>query len=131
MRALLVPVGDDAYAVAMDAAREVVLAPEITPLPTAPSTVVGLINLRGEIVPVFDTARLVGLASSAMLYAVVVETSLGPAGLTMTGTGEAVELGEPVSGAENAGTVATYAVGDRLVVLLDLETLLAPAIVEG
>lgn len=131
MRALLVPVGDDAYAVAMDAAREVVNAPEITPLPTAPSTVVGLINLRGDIVPVFDTARLLGLVSSDMVYAVVVETSLGPAGLTMTGTGEAIELGEAVSAADTAGTVATYAVGDRLVVLLDLETLLAPAIVEG
>ena len=131
MRALLLPVGGDAYAVGMQAAREVVEAPEVTPLPTAPASVVGVINLRGEIVPVFDTARLLGLAASTPAYAVVVETSLGPAGLTMTGMGESVDLGEPVGVADTPGAMATYAVGDRLVVLLDVETLLAPTHVEG
>lgn len=133
MRALLLPVGNDLYAVDMAVAREVVAAPEIQPLPTAPATVVGVFNLRGEIVPVFDTAMLLGLGrgDGGLPFACVVETPLGPAALVMTAIGTAVELDEPVGATETPGTIATYAVGDALVVLIDLDALLAPARIDS
>lgn len=129
MRALLLPVGHDLYAADMAAAREVVAAPEVAPLPTAPATVIGVFNLRGEIVPVFDTAMLLGLGAGGhdVPFVGVVETALGPAGLAMSGIGESVELGEPLSTTETTGTLATYVHDDRLIVLLDVEVLLAPA----
>jgi chemotaxis signal transduction protein len=128
VRALLLRVGDDLFAVPMEVAREVVVAPTLSALPTAPATVAGVFNLRGEIVPVFDTARLAGLAGLASVaYVTVVETGLGPAGLAMSEVGESVELGEPLGATETPGTVASYALGTRLVVLIDVETLLAPA----
>jgi purine-binding chemotaxis protein CheW len=133
MRALLLRIGQDIYAVDMAAAREVVAAPQLQQLPTAPSSVLGVFNLRGEIVPAFDTAMLLGLGptDAGAPYVAVVETSLGPAGLTMSSIGESVELGEPVGVTETPGTLATYALGGRLVVLVDLEALLVPTRSEG
>jgi len=111
----------------MTAAREVVVAPTIAELPTAPPTVAGLMNLRGDIVPVFATAMLLGLGEiPSTAYVAVVETSLGLAGLAITEVGESVELGESVGATELPGTVAAYALGSKVAVMIDLETLLAP-----
>jgi chemotaxis signal transduction protein len=89
--------------------------------------VAGLINLRGEIVPVLDTATLLGLgALSSITYVAVVETVLGPAGLAVTEVGESVELGESIGATDAHGTVAAYALGTKVAVMIDVETLLAP-----
>ena len=127
MRALLLCVGEDVFAVPMAVAREVVVAPKLAPLPTVTASVAGIFNLRGEIVPVFDTAMLLGLQPiPSVAYVAVVETGLGPAGLAMTEVGESVELAEPIGATETPGTVASYALGTRIVVMIDVETLLAP-----
>jgi purine-binding chemotaxis protein CheW len=125
MRALLLRVGEDAYAVPIERAREVVTA-AVTPLPSAPASVLGVCNVRGEIIPVFDSGVLLGLGPMAGLDAIaVIETSLGPAGLAMTGLGEAVELGDPVALTETPGTAGAFAVGSSLAVLVDVEELFA------
>jgi purine-binding chemotaxis protein CheW len=134
VRALLLRVGADAYAIPMAAAREVVAAPQLTPLPTAPPSVLGLCNVRGEIVPVFDTGRLLGVGAIDDVAAVaIVETTLGPAGLAASDRGESVELGAPVGATEAAGTEGAFAVDapPGLAVLVDVEALLAPARVAG
>jgi chemotaxis signal transduction protein len=128
VRALLLPIGEDAYAVPMEMAREVLMAPVVTPLPTAPASVLGVCNVRGEIIPVFDTGVLLGMGPTPSFGAVaVIETALGPAGLAMSDIGASVELGEPVGMTETAGTLGAYVLDDRLAVLVDIETLLAPA----
>lgn len=132
MRALLFPVGPDWYAVEMSSVREVVSDPRPTELPTAPAVFLGLFNLRGEIVPLFDTASLLDMGSvGPATSCVVVLTPLGPAGLAATGIPEVVELGDPIGAAEGAATVATFAVGRRLAALLDAPALLAPARTAG
>ena len=126
MRALLLPVGADWYAVDLQAVREVIILPAVTAVPTAPSPVLGLFNLRGEIVPLFDTAALLGLGGMPRgSFAAIVRTAAGPAGLSLSGMPEAVELGEPepidiVSG------VAIYSVGARLATLVDVDQVLGP-----
>jgi purine-binding chemotaxis protein CheW len=126
LRALLLPVGEDLYAVEMAVAREVVAVHLLASLPMAPASVIGVFNLRGEIVPVFDTAMLLGVGTlPPPAYVAIVETSLGPAGLAMTAVGESVELDEPIGLAEAPGTTASYSLGDRMVVLVDVEVLLA------
>jgi purine-binding chemotaxis protein CheW len=128
MRALLLHIRDDVFAVPMSAAREVVVAPRLAALPTATANVAGLINLRGDIVPVFDTAMLLGLGTiPSLTFVAVVDTGLGPAGLTMTEMGESVELGESIGVTDAPGTVATYALGTKVAVMIDVETLLASA----
>lgn len=41
--------------------REVLFEPDVTPVPLAPASVQGLLNLRGEIVTVIDARRCFGL----------------------------------------------------------------------
>jgi purine-binding chemotaxis protein CheW len=125
---LLVPVGLDLYAVPMDVVREVVRAPLLTRLPTAPAPILGLFNLRGEIVPLVDTPALMGLSRLPdCSFVAVVQSSLGPAGLAATALPEPATLGEPVGPSASPATAGTYAVGQRLAVLLDIEELLGGA----
>jgi purine-binding chemotaxis protein CheW len=128
LRVLLVPVGPDLYAVPMDGVRKVVRAPLLTKLPTAPALVLGLFNLRGEIVPLLDTPALMGLSRIPdWPFVAVVRSSLGLAGLAATAFPEPAALGEPVGPSESPATAGTYAVGGRLAVLLDIEELLGGA----
>jgi purine-binding chemotaxis protein CheW len=129
LRVLLVPVGLDLFAVPMEAVREVVRAPRLTRLPTAPARMLGLFNLRGEIVPLLDTPALLGLGPIPdWLFVAVVRSSLGPAGLAASALPEPVDLSEPVGSSESPATAGTYAVGQRLAVLLDVEELLGASL---
>jgi chemotaxis signal transduction protein len=88
----------------------------------------GVFNLRGEVVPLFDTGRILGLAPvTGEPYAVLVETDHGIAGLLATGMPVTVRLHESVGHSDMEGTTETYLVGElRLAVGLDLEALLDP-----
>ena len=126
---LLIPVGDDIYALPLETVREVVVEPLVTHLPTAPQVVRGVFNLRGDIVPLFDTAMLLGLRSTpGEPYAVLVESDHGTAGLVATAMPLTVRLSESVGHSDLEGTTETYLIGDhRLAVALDVEALLSPA----
>lgn len=52
---------DQRYALHLSAVERVVLIAELTALPKAPEIVLGIINVRGRIVPVVDTRRRFGL----------------------------------------------------------------------
>jgi len=128
VQGLLLPVGEDVYAIETASVREVVAAPDLHVLPTAPPSVLGVFNLRGEIVPVFDLAALLGLGTTdEVAFVAVVDTSLGPAALALTGAAETADLGEPIASSDTAGTIATYSIGQQLAVLIDVATLLVPA----
>jgi purine-binding chemotaxis protein CheW len=123
VRAVLVPLGDECRAVEVGRVREVVAAPLPTPLPAVPAGVTGVFNLRGEMVPLFDLAVLLGLPpTTSAAYAVVVDTPAGPAGLAASALPEAVQLDVPVETPD--GEQPDWRVGDRLVRLLDLDALL-------
>lgn len=49
------------YAVSLASVREVIRPGDITPVPGAPDDVLGIVNLRGQIVPVLDGRRRFGL----------------------------------------------------------------------
>ncbi len=53
------------YALAITAIREIIGPAEPTRLPHAPDPVIGLINLRGVVIPVFDPKRWFGLGAEA------------------------------------------------------------------
>ncbi len=54
--------GDETYAFPSTAVREVYPLKGLTPLPCTPSFVLGVINVRGRILPIIDLATLFGLA---------------------------------------------------------------------
>ncbi|MDI6692603.1 MAG: chemotaxis protein CheW [Anaerosomatales bacterium] len=64
---LLFLVGDETYAVDVEHVREIVNGFTVTRIPCVPSHVLGVINVRGEIVSVVDLAAVLGSASSRTL----------------------------------------------------------------
>jgi purine-binding chemotaxis protein CheW len=57
--------GPERYAVETGFVREVLRSPVCTPVPGAPEFVVGVMNLRGDIVAVFDIRRIFGMTPPA------------------------------------------------------------------
>lgn len=53
--------GGDCYAVEAGLVREVVRLVSLTPVPGTPPSIAGVINLRGELLPVVDLRKLLGL----------------------------------------------------------------------
>jgi purine-binding chemotaxis protein CheW len=52
--------------------QEVIRAVPVTRLPTAPVHILGIMNLRGRVVPLIDTAGLLGLAASGQSRFIIV-----------------------------------------------------------
>lgn len=56
---------DELYAVPLLEVREVVKVPPLTEVPRGPRTLLGVMNLRGEVLPVYDVKQLLRLPSRA------------------------------------------------------------------
>jgi purine-binding chemotaxis protein CheW len=125
--AVIFPIGKDLYAVPASAVREVVSDPSATRLPTAPSVFLGAFNLRGEVVPIFDTAALLAIGTLAdTFHVVVVTTAAGPAGLVVSGLPTVAVLESAIGPSELRATAGVYAVDEGIAVLVDIEALLLP-----
>jgi purine-binding chemotaxis protein CheW len=61
LRVVVFRLGSDRYGVNLDRVREIQRAGRITPVPTAPDFVVGVMNLRGNILSVVDIRIFFGL----------------------------------------------------------------------
>jgi len=55
-------VGELMVGIAVERVREIISDPDVTPVPMAPPAVLGVLNLRGEIVTVIDARRCLGVA---------------------------------------------------------------------
>jgi purine-binding chemotaxis protein CheW len=91
---LLFHLGNSEYAVSLGTVTEILRARALTEIPRARPPLLGVLNLRGIITPVYDPALRLGCATEAQLRAgpecprpprpariLVVRTALGPAGL--------------------------------------------------
>jgi purine-binding chemotaxis protein CheW len=127
--AVIFPIGEDLYAVAANTVREVVSDPRPTRLPTAPPVFLGAFNLRGEVVPMYDTAALLGIGKLAETpIAVVVNTAAGPAGLVVSGLPKVAVLEAAIGPSELRGTLGVYKVDEGIAVLVDVEALVLPQV---
>jgi hypothetical protein len=128
MRVLLLPIGDEVYAVELAALRSVVGDPQVFVIPTAPAAILGALNLRGEIVALLDTARALGVGTlGALGFAAVVDHAYGTVALAAEGRPETALLGARVAAGHLPGTVGSFAVGSAVVTLIDPDVLLVPA----
>lgn len=57
--------GDESYALHLEEVREIIMVGQITPVPRAPGFVDGVLNLRGEVMPVLDLRARFGLERKA------------------------------------------------------------------
>jgi chemotaxis signal transduction protein len=126
MRALIIPVASEFYAVPMDSVRQVLRRTEVTPVPLSSRELLGAINVRGEILPILDTGILTGNGPlKTVPYTVIVNTEKDVVGLAADSMPIAAELGEQVAAGTRPGEKGVYSSGGRLVVLIDLEELVA------
>lgn len=57
--------GPEAYSLRLHEVREIIMVSNITPVPRAPSFIEGVLNLRGEVMPVIDLRERFGLERKA------------------------------------------------------------------
>jgi len=128
-------VGDETYALPMVGIQEVLRVCDIAPVPGAPAQVLGVINLRGRVVPVVALRRLLELpphpetAESMRLVVVEVERESvalvvdAVAGLANVPSGM-IEPAPPV-GSRALPISGVMAVAEEILLLLDADAVVA------
>ncbi len=124
-RGLLLAVRADRYVVALDRVRVVLERPDVTRLPDAPPAVLGLVNVRGEVVPVLDTGAALGVgAQHGAPFLAVVDTASGPVALASAAPPETTVLGEELGGSDLDAGTGRLRLGDAgVATLLDVDAL--------
>ncbi len=127
---------DETYGINVMQVQEVLRVTEIAPVPGAPQYVLGIINLRGNVVTVIDTRSRFGLASTEVDDAsriVIIESEEQVVGILVDSVAEVVELRHSeIDAAPNIGSEesARYIQGvasrdDDLLIVVDLNKLLS------
>lgn len=67
------------YCIDIEFVKEIVTEKQIFPVPLTPNYLMGVINLRGEVVPLFDLVKLLGLesTSSIIIYPLILVLDVG------------------------------------------------------
>lgn len=118
--------------------REALIMPPVTPMPGAPRHVLGVANIRGQIIPVIDLPSVVGCKPDMRNILLVTEYERSVQGFAVEEVDEIVRLEwSRVVSAEKAavgGMVTSLArlddkeEGARLALILDVETILREAL---
>lgn len=97
-----VQVAGEHYALPVEAIVEVAELGEVTPVPGAPREVIGVRNLRGQLITVASLAALFGLEARGKPERIVVaEDGDRRAGLAVEAVLDVAALGEPTEAAES------------------------------
>ena len=123
---------DFTFGIEVQAIQEVILYQAMTAVPLAPSTVRGLINLRGQIVTAIDLRTRLGLpprGGEVLPMNVIVRTPDGAVSLLVDEIGDVVEvdpdLYEPPPETLEPGArelvSGVYKLADRLLLILDVD----------
>ena len=126
---------DETYGINVMQVQEVLRVSEIAPVPGAPHYVLGIINLRGNVVTVIDTRIRLGLATAEVTDStriVIIETARHVVGILVDCVAEVVDVAtSEVESAPNVGSddSANYIQGvasreNELLILVDLNKLL-------
>lgn len=73
------------FGIELGAVREVALLPAVTPVPSMPPWLLGVANLRGEVVPVVSLARAIGAVGADGDKMIVVDIAARPVGVVVAG----------------------------------------------
>jgi len=99
--------GDETYGINVMMVQEVLRVSEIAPVPGAPEYVIGIINLRGNVVTVVDTRSRFGLPfkeTDDLSRIVIIEANEQVIGILVDSVAEVVELtADEIEVAPNVG----------------------------
>ncbi|MGX9459948.1 chemotaxis protein CheW [Shewanella sp. A14] len=127
---------NETYGINVMQVQEILRYTEIAPVPGAPDYVLGIINLRGNVVTVIDTRSRFGLPSAELddsTRVVIIEAEKQVIGILVDSVAEVVYLRRSeIDNAPNVGTEesAKYIQGvsnrdNELLILVDLDKLLS------
>ena len=127
---------DETYGINVMQVQEVLREVEVAPVPGAPYYVMGIINLRGNVVSVIDARTRFGLSerdSDNMTRIIVIEVHQQIIGILVDSVAEVVDIQhEEIETAPNVGNTETskyidgvVSRGENLLILLDLNKLLS------
>lgn len=128
--------GNETYGINVMQVQEVLRHTEIAPVPGAPDYVLGIINLRGNVVTVIDTRARFGLEPAELTDSsriVIIESDEQVVGILLDSVAEVVYLrSSEIESAPNVGTEESakfiQGVSNRdgqLLILVDLNKLLS------
>ena len=124
MRVLVLAVNAAYFAVPMATVRQVLRHPVVTRVPLSPPGLLGVVNVRGEIVPLLDTGVMTATgALSDPPFAVLVNGDKDVVALAAEELPTAGDFEAPVGAGTHPGELGIYSHGGRLVVLVDVEEL--------
>jgi purine-binding chemotaxis protein CheW len=126
---------DETYGMNVMQVQEVLREVEVAPVPGAPNYVLGIINLRGNVVSVIDARTRFGLQpkeSDDMSRIIVIEAQKQILGILVDSVAEVVDIQrDEIDLAPNVGNAETskyidgvVSRGDKLLILVDLNKLL-------
>jgi len=126
---------EEIYGINVMLVQEVLRVTEIAPVPGAPNYVIGIINLRGNVVTVIDTRMRFGLPPKEMddsTRIVIIEAENQTVGIVVDSVSEVVDVyANEIETAPNVGNdeTARYIEGvvsrsEELLILVDLNKLL-------
>jgi purine-binding chemotaxis protein CheW len=136
MQLVVFELGDESYGVDISRVQDINRMQEITEIPHAPESVVGVINLRGRVIPVIDLRKRFGLPEAVHTKdtrIVVVHLEGNLIGVIVDAVSQVLripaDIVEPPSPVL-AGVDSKYLRGiakldDKLVILLDLDFVLS------
>ena len=127
---------DETYGINVMEVQEVLREIEVAPVPGAPHYVMGIINLRGNVVSVLNARKRFGLPpieSTDLTRIIVIEVKEHIVGIMVDSVAEVVDIKpEEIETAPNVGTDETsryidgvVSQGDKLLILVDLNKLLS------
>jgi len=128
---------EEIYGINVMQVQEVLRMTEIAPVPGAPSSVLGIINLRGNVVTVVDTRELFGLMREELTEQtriMIVECNKIIVGLLVDSVAEVVNIqNTDIDSAPNIGNEdnskyiqGVYSKNGEILILVDLNRLLSP-----
>lgn len=144
MQTLTFALNGETFAVPIDTIKEIIEYPTVTQVPLTPPVIRGLMNLRGEVIPVIDLAERFALGAARVAQRVIIfEVPNQGRPMTLGAVVDTVHEVIDVTDAqidpppEFGSRVAQEFIrgmlrhNDQIVTLLDLPTVLSPEQLEG
>jgi purine-binding chemotaxis protein CheW len=132
---VLFTLDEQRYALDLASVERIVRVVDVTPLPKAPPIVLGIINVKGDVVPVYDLRgrfRLPGREISLSDQLMIAKTSRQTVALLVDGVDSVLEVAdEEIASAQEILPEIEYVHGvvklqDGLVLIHDLDQFLSP-----
>lgn len=126
-------VGQKSYAMPLLKVREVIALPKITSVPNPPHHVAGLINLRGQIITVFDLRSYLKIQKLQESPTVIIaDMQFGQIGLIVDSVSSVMSIDQKKlekvppgsTNSDKSFITNVYSDGDQMILLLDVEQIM-------